>query len=101
MRSIDINRVPKTTTKKIIMETITIQYEPRFVAHLLGHNLVEVHCYDNDALFYFEGNFLHCHWNGGNAKIKVLDDVLDSHIKEVLNLASESSWRNVQNQQAV
>jgi hypothetical protein len=73
------------------METITIQYEPHFVAHLLGHNLIEVHCYDNDALFYFEGSILYCKWNGGIGKLRVLDDVLESHIKEVLNLASESS----------
>lgn len=81
------------------METIRIEYNPNFVAHLLGHNLIEVYCYDNDALFYFEGNFLVCKWNGGDAKIKVLDDVGESHIKEVLNLASEASWQNVQNQQ--
>jgi len=83
------------------MEKITIQYEPRFVAHLLGHNLIEVYCYDNDALFYFEGNFLVCKWNGGEGKLRVLDDVLETHIKEVLNLASDASQANILSQQAV
>ena len=83
------------------MPEIIIEYSPSTVANILGHNLVSVYCYDNNATFRFEGNFLMCHWNGGDGKLRVLDDVLETHIKEVLNLASEASQQNILNQQAV
>jgi hypothetical protein len=81
------------------MTEITIEYAPSTVANILGHNLVTVYCYDNDASFWFEGNFLHCKWNGGEGRLRVLDDVFSTHIQQVLDLASDSSYSNILSQQ--
>jgi hypothetical protein len=83
------------------METITIRYEEKAVANILGYNNVEVYCIDTGAIFQCEDDTLICKWNGGVGTIPVTGDITPNHVEAVQWEASKDSWANVQRIQSI